>query len=101
VAEEIRGALKVLVEILNSAQEQLPRVAFEVSVVCSDCTPPPDQSKDDPGTWVPAPDPAHLLNLIIFSILQIEADAGGHAVCETRILPARFLGDTRNWWPHS
>jgi hypothetical protein len=62
-AEEIVGALKVLVEISNSAQEQVTRVVFEVSVVCSDCTPPSDQSKDDPGTGIPAPDPAYLPEL--------------------------------------
>jgi hypothetical protein len=62
-AGEIGGALKVLAEISNSAQEQVPRVVFEVSVVCSDCIPAPDQSKDDPVTGIPAPDPAYLLKL--------------------------------------
>ena len=62
-AEEIGGALKFLVEISSPGQEQVPRVVFEVSVVCSDCTPPPDQSKDDPGTGIPAPDPAYLSEL--------------------------------------
>jgi hypothetical protein len=62
-AEEIGGALKVLAEISNSAQEQVPRVVFEVSVVCSDCTLPPDTSKDDPGTGVPEPGPVFLLEL--------------------------------------
>ena len=37
---------------------------------------------------------------LIFSLLQVEADADGRAVCDTRILPALFLRDSRNWWPH-
>ena len=62
-AEEIGGALKFLVEISSPGQEQVPRVVFEVSVVCSDCTPPPDKSKDNPGTGIPAPGPVHLAEL--------------------------------------
>ena len=62
-AEEIGGALKFLVEISSPVQEQVPRVVFVVSVVCSDCTPPPDEAKDDPAIGVPAPDPAYLAQL--------------------------------------
>jgi hypothetical protein len=78
----------------------VPRVVFEVAVVCSDCTPPPDKSKDDPETGIPVPVRYISLNLIIFSLLQVEADADGRAVCDTRILPTNFLRDSRNWWPH-
>lgn len=62
-ADEIVGGLKVLVEIWSSAQEQVRRVVFEVSVVCSNCNGPPDETKDDPETGLPLPDPAHLAEL--------------------------------------
>ena len=62
-ADEITGALKILVEISSSAQEQVPRVVFEVSVVCRNCTAPAGQTEDNPDTRVPLPDPAHLPEL--------------------------------------
>jgi hypothetical protein len=62
-AEEIGGELKFLALISSPAQEQVPRVIFVVSVVCSDCTPPPDEANDDPAIGVPAPDPAYLAKL--------------------------------------
>ena len=49
IADEIASGLKFLVEISSSVQEQAPRVVFEVSVVCSNCTAPPAETRDNPG----------------------------------------------------
>lgn len=63
VGTQIISAVKSLVEILRSAGELLlPRVIFEVSPLCSNCTAPPDLH-DHPGDEVPALDPAHLHEL--------------------------------------
>ena len=63
IAEEIVSAVKFLVEISSSAQEQGRRVVFEISVICGYCSAPPDESPDNPESGVPLPDPAHLLEL--------------------------------------
>ena len=63
IADEIAGGLKFLVEISSSAQEQVPRVVFEVSVVCSNCTAPSAETRDNPESAVPLPDPAFLAYL--------------------------------------
>lgn len=62
-ADEISGALKILVEISSSAQEQVLPLVFEVSFVCSNCPVPRDETKDNPDTTVPFPDLAHLPEL--------------------------------------
>jgi len=63
IADQIIGALQFLAEILSSAQEQVKLVVFEVSPLCSNCPAPPRGPEDNPGTGVPALDPAHLLEL--------------------------------------
>lgn len=63
IADEIASGLKFLVEISSSVQEQAPRVVFEVSVVCSNCTAPPAETRDNPESAVPLPDPAFLADL--------------------------------------
>jgi hypothetical protein len=63
MAEEIGSAVKFLVEILSSAQEQVRRVVFEVSVTCGNCTAPLDETTDNSETGPPLPDPAHLPEL--------------------------------------
>jgi hypothetical protein len=100
-AEEIGGALKFLVEISSPVQEQVPRVVFVVSVVCSDCTPPPDEAKDDPAIGVPAPDPAYLAKLD--HLFAFASGSGRRRARRMRHknLPTNFLRNSRNWWPHS
>ena len=97
-AEEIASALKVLLEISSFAQEQVPRVVFEVSVVCSDCAPPPDKSKDNPGTGVPAPDPVFLLELDhLFDFANRSGRRRARRVRHENSPTSPILRDTRNW----
>jgi len=65
VAAQIIGVLRFREEILISAREQgaVELVIFEVRHICKDCTAPPEELEDHLGEEVPAPDPAHYLEL--------------------------------------
>ena len=65
VAAQIIGVLQFREDILISAREQgaVAFVIFEVRPVCGDCTAPPEELEDHLGEEVPAPDPAHYLEL--------------------------------------
>jgi hypothetical protein len=65
VAAQIIGVLQLREEILISAREQATAafVIFEVRHICKDCTAPPEELEDHLGEEVPAPDPAHYLEL--------------------------------------
>ena len=65
VAAQIIGVLQFREEILISAREQgaVELVIFEVRHICKDCTAPPEELEDHLGEEVPAPDPAHYLEL--------------------------------------
>jgi hypothetical protein len=88
-AKQITGALKFLVAISSSAQEQLSRVVFEVSPLCSDCysdgTALPAETEDTPGPWVPPPDPANLAKLD--HLLEFANRTGRRLACRYKNSP--------------
>src|SRR5438309_4153447 len=65
VAAQIIGVLQFREDILISARQQgaVEFVIFEVRPICKDCTAPPEELVDHLGEEVPAPDPAHYLEL--------------------------------------
>ena len=65
VAAQIIGVLQFREDILISARQQgaVELVIFEVRHICEDCTAPPEELEDHLGEEVPAPDPAHYLEL--------------------------------------
>ena len=65
VAAQIIGVLQFREDILISARQQgaVELVIFEVRHICKDCTAPPEELEDHLGEEVPAPDPAHYLEL--------------------------------------
>jgi hypothetical protein len=85
-ANQIIGALQFLVSISSSAQEQLPRVVFEVGPLCSDCysdcTALPAETKDISGPGVPPPDPANLAELD--HLLEFANRTGRRLACSIR-----------------
>ncbi len=93
VAAQIIGVLQFREEILVSAREQAAAafVIFEVRPVCGDCTAPPEELEDHLGEEVPAPDPAHYLELD--HLIELAQGIGGRlwsGNIQRKSLPAAF-----------
>ncbi len=93
VAVQIIGVLQFREEILISAREQgaVELVIFEVRHICKDCTAPPEELEDHLGEEVPAPDPAHYLELD--HLIELAQGTGGRlwsGSIQRKPLPAAF-----------
>ena len=77
VAGQIIGVLQLREDLLISAREQgaAAFVIFEVRHICKDCTAPPEEPEDHLGEEVPAPDPAHYLELD--HLIELAQGTGG------------------------
>jgi len=92
-AAQIIGVVQFREEILISAREQAAAafVIFEVRHICKDCTAPPEELEDHLGEEVPAPDPAHYLELD--HLIELAQGIGGRlwsGNIQRKSLPAAF-----------